>query len=64
LAGTTLDRHRHVYAFLHSRDEEYGVLRPFIKEGIAVGEKIFQIMDSSLRQEHVRGFYVIHPDAI
>lgn len=54
LAGALLDRYRHVCAFFHSRDEEYRVLLPFIKEGIELGEKAFQIIDPRLRQEHVR----------
>ena len=54
LAGATLDRYRHVCAFFHSRDEEYRVLLPFVHEGIAMGEKVFQIIDPRLRQDHVR----------
>jgi len=53
LAGTTLDRYRHVCAFFHSRDEEYKVLLPFIKEGIERHEKAFHIVDSALRHDHV-----------
>jgi hypothetical protein len=50
-----LDRYRHVCAFFHSHDEENRVLLPFVREGIEVGEKVFQILDPGLRQEHVRG---------
>ena len=53
LAGTTLDRYRHVCAFFHTRDEEYKVLLPFIKEGIARHEKAFHIVDPALRHDHV-----------
>jgi len=53
LAGTTLDRYRHVCAFFHTRDEEYKVLLPFIKEGIERHEKAFHIVDSALRHDHV-----------
>jgi len=53
LAGTTLDRYRHVCAFFHSRDEEYKVLLPFIKEGIERHEKAFHIVDPALRHDHV-----------
>ena len=53
LAGTTLDRYRHVCAFFHTRDEEYKVLLPFIKEGIERHEKAFHIVDPALRRDHV-----------
>lgn len=41
LAGTMLGRSRHVCAFFHSKDEEYRVLLPFIKEGFEQGDKAF-----------------------
>ena len=53
LAGTTLDRYRHVCAFFHTRDEEYKALLPFIKEGIERHEKAFHIVDPALRHDHV-----------
>ena len=53
LVGTTLDRYRHVCAFFHTRDEEYKVLLPFIKEGIERHEKAFHIVDPALRHAHV-----------
>jgi hypothetical protein len=53
LAGTTLDRYRHVCAFFHSHDEAYKVLLPFIKEGIERHEKAFHIVDPALRHDHV-----------
>ena len=52
LAGAKLERHRHVCAFFHTRDEEYRVLLPFIKEGIQRSEKAFHIVDPRLRHEH------------
>lgn len=52
LAGAKLERHRHVCAFFHTRDEEYRVLLPFIKEGIERGEKAFHMVDARLRHEH------------
>jgi hypothetical protein len=51
-AGSTMDVYRHVCAFFHTRDEEYRVLLPFIKEGFERGEKAFHIVDPSLRTEH------------
>jgi len=53
LVGTTLDRYRHVCAFFHTRDEEYKILLPFIKEGIERHEKAFHIVDPALRHAHV-----------
>jgi hypothetical protein len=52
-AGATLTRYRHVCAFFHSRDEEYRVLLPFIKEGFERSEKAFHIVDPKLRGSHL-----------
>jgi hypothetical protein len=52
LAGSRLDRSRHVCAFFHTRDEEYGILLPFIKEGLDHGDKAFHIVDPDLRDDH------------
>jgi hypothetical protein len=54
LAGTALGRSRHVCAFFNSKDEEYRVLLPFIKEGIEHGEKAFHVVKDSHRPEHRR----------
>jgi hypothetical protein len=54
LAGATLGEHRHICAFLHSADEEYQVLLPFIKEGLRRGEKAYHIVDPELSEEHRR----------
>jgi hypothetical protein len=53
LAGSVLDKQRHVCAFFHSREEEYRVMLPFIKDGFDRGEKAFQIVDPILREEHL-----------
>jgi hypothetical protein len=42
----------HICAFFATRDEEYRVLLPFVKEGIARGEKAFHIVNSVLRADH------------
>ena len=39
LAGSVLNRSRHVCAFFHSKEEEYDVLMPFIKEGFEKGDR-------------------------
>jgi hypothetical protein len=52
-AGAVLAQSRHVCAFFNSRDDEYRVLLPFIKEGLERGEKAFHITDPALRDNHL-----------
>ena len=52
-AGATLRKQRHVCAFFNTRDEEYGVVLPFVKEGMERGEKAFHIVDPALRADHL-----------
>src|SRR5687767_9019631 len=52
-AGAVLARSRHVCAFFNSREEEYRVLLPFIKEGLERDEKAFHITDPALKQDHL-----------
>jgi hypothetical protein len=54
LAGRTLKHSPHVCAFFNTREEEYQVLLPFIKEGFEEGDKAFHIIDPRHRQDHVR----------
>ena len=54
LAGSVLDRSRHVCAFFRSKEEEYRVLLPYIKEGFEQGDRAFHILDAPRRQDHVR----------
>src|SRR6516164_4224537 len=54
LAGSVLDRSRHACAFFHSKEEEYRVLLPFIKEGFDQGDRAFHIVDPQHRPEHLR----------
>jgi hypothetical protein len=54
LAGSILERSRHVCAFFHSKEEEYSVLLPFIKEGFDHGDRAFHIVESKHRPEHRR----------
>lgn len=53
LAGSVLDRKRHVCAFFHSRDEEHRVLMPYIEEGFRHGDRAFHIVDPDYRDAHV-----------
>src|SRR6476660_6942590 len=54
LAGSVLDRSRHVCAFFHRKEEEYRVLLPFIREGFDQGDRAFHIVDPRHRPEHLR----------
>ena len=54
LAGSVLDRSRHVCAFFHGKEEEYRVLLPFIKEGFDQGDRAFHIVEPRHRPEHLR----------
>ncbi len=53
LAGSFLGRYRHVCAFCGSREEEYQVLLPFLKEGLEQGDRVVQIVDQQRRPDHV-----------
>ena len=52
LAGKTLDRYFHICAFFNSRDEEYGTLGQFYKEGLDWGEKALHIVNPALMDDH------------
>ena len=54
LAGSVLDRSRHICAFFHRKEEEYRVLLPFIKEGFDQGDRAFHMVDPRHRAEHLR----------
>ena len=54
IAGTSLGEYRHICAFFHTLEEEYGVLLPFIKEGFERGENAFHVVDPKQRDDHVR----------
>src|SRR5262245_14399867 len=54
LAGSTLKRRCHACAFFHDREEEYRLLLPFVQEGFAQNDKIFQIVDGRHRDERLR----------
>lgn len=54
LAGSVLSRACHVCAFFHSKDEEYRVLMPFIKEGFEKGDRAFHVVDPNHRCAHLQ----------
>jgi MEDS: MEthanogen/methylotroph, DcmR Sensory domain len=45
---------RHICAFFNSVDEQHRVLRPFIKDGFADGDKAFHYVNPEQREEHLR----------
>jgi hypothetical protein len=53
-AGGMLGRHRHICAFFNGIDEEYRVLRSFIKDGFDQGDKAFHLVDPELREDHLK----------
>lgn len=53
VAGGKLS-HFHIAAFFRSREEEYEVLRSYIREGIDAGEKAIHICDPHLKHDHLQ----------
>ena len=53
IGGTILGARRHICAFFKSHDDQYGVLLPFIKDGLKSGEKAVYIVNPMRRDEHV-----------
>ena len=54
LAGSVLRHSCHVCAFFHSKEEEYEVLMPFIKEGFDQGDRAFHVVDPKHRPAHLK----------
>lgn len=54
LAGTVINGSRHFCAFFRSEDEELRTLLPFIREGLAAGEKAIHIVNAKTFEEHRR----------
>jgi hypothetical protein len=44
LAGSVLGDHRHVCSFFSSQDDEYRTMVPFMREGLAAGERVVNFM--------------------
>lgn len=56
LAGTSRKCPLHACAFFASKEEEYRVLLPFVKEGIEAGDKCVIIIDKAHRDETLERF--------
>jgi hypothetical protein len=54
LAGKKVRPNQHVCAFFSSKEEEYRVLMPFIKEGFERGERAFHVVDPGHRAAHLK----------
>lgn len=54
LAGKAIRPNQHVCAFFSSKEEEYRVLMPFIKEGFERGERAFHVVDPAHRATHLK----------
>jgi MEDS: MEthanogen/methylotroph, DcmR Sensory domain len=52
ICGETLNCPVHVCAFFDSREEQYEVLVPWLKEGIDHKEEVFTILSGSLHNDH------------
>ena len=56
LCGALLGVRAHVCAFFRDKNEEARALLPFIKEGLAAGEKIVHTIDPVRRADHMSRF--------
>jgi hypothetical protein len=54
LAGSALSHSCHVCAFFSSKEDEYRVLMPFIKDGFEKGDRAFHVVDGKRRTDHLR----------
>jgi hypothetical protein len=52
LCGKQLHGLRHICAFFDSRDEQYAVLTPYLKEGIDYGDQVLTILESKTHADH------------
>lgn len=55
ICGETLSGSAHVCAFFNSRAEEYEVVVPYYREGLARGDRVVGIVDAARRDAHLRG---------
>jgi hypothetical protein len=54
LAGSFLESTHHVCAFFGSRDEEYRVLSPFVRDGLDRGDKAIHLVSPARLADHLR----------
>ena len=52
--GSILQARGHICAFFHSKEEEYQVLLPFVKQGFECGNRNVHVVETAQRHAHVR----------
>lgn len=52
LCGQDVDQPGHICAFFSSREEEYGTLIPYLKEGVDDGEDVLNVIDEARLSDH------------
>jgi hypothetical protein len=52
LCGQDVPRPGHICAFFDSREEEYEVLLPYLKQGVDAGEDVLNVIDGSRLDDH------------
>ena len=54
LCGEEIPHAGHVCAFFDSRAQKYEVLAPYLADGIAIGDRIINVVDAAEREDHLR----------
>src|SRR5437667_430423 len=62
--GTALGHRPHICAFFSTPEERFRVLLPFIKEGLACGDKIVHTVDPARRKEELDRFAAHEIDVV
>src|SRR5690606_31601791 len=52
VCGHCLPGHPHICAFVDSTDEQYRILNPYFREGLAAGDEVVTIVESTFHDEH------------
>ena len=52
LCGQDVHRPGHICAFFDSREEEYDILLPYLKQGVDAGEDVLNVLDASRLDDH------------
>jgi hypothetical protein len=52
LCGQEIDQPGHICAFFNSREEEYGTLIPYLKDGVDAGEQVVNVLDETRLRDH------------
>src|SRR5690349_7041231 len=52
LCGQHVSRPGHVCAFFDSREQEYAVVLPYLREGVLAGEDVLNVLDAERLADH------------